>query len=207
MYYPAAARRLRELAPATKLILTLRCPADRAYSNFLNALLLGREPIRNFEEALRAEPMRIAAGWSHLFHYRAKGWYYRQLSNWLELFPRQQMMINLYEDLRSDPEELMRRIFRFIGVEPDYPIDCETRYNVSGPPWGIQLRVMLQRGSPVARRFLPNPVRNSMKATIRRYTTGPSVTPKAIRREMMNDYESDVSQLAGLLGLDLSRWF
>src|SRR5689334_12703065 len=42
LYYPTAARRLRELAPDTKLILTLRCPADRAYSNFLHALLLGR---------------------------------------------------------------------------------------------------------------------------------------------------------------------
>jgi sulfotransferase family protein len=206
LYYPKTAKRLRELAPDTKLIVTLRCPAERAYSNFLHALLLGREPIKNFEQALKAEPKRISAGWSHFYHYRSKGWYHRQLVRWLELFPREQVMINLYEDLRSDPAGLLREIFHFIGVEPDFQINCETRYNVSGPPWAIQLRLLLQRGSPAARRFLPDPIRASLKATVLSYTTGPSVMPRAIRRQVMDDYAPDVAQLSHLIGRDLSNW-
>jgi hypothetical protein len=206
LYYPAAARRLRELAPNTKLLLTLRCPADRAYSNFLHARLLGREPIANFGQALRAESNRISDGWSHFFHYRAKGWYYRQLAPWLDLFPREQIMINLYEDLRSDPARLLGDIFRFIGVDPDYQINWETKYNLSGPPWGVQLRLLLQRSAPVARRFLPGRARTGIKEVVQRYTTGPSFAPSAIRREMLQDYAPDIEKLAKFLGRDLSGW-
>jgi sulfotransferase family protein len=207
LYYPAAARRLRELAPDTKLIVTLRCPADRAYSNFLHARLLGREPIRKFEEALKVEPNRISEGWSHFFHYRAKGWYYRQLLPWLDLFPREQIMINLYEDLRSDPAGLVRDIFRFIGVDAEYPINWETKYNLSGPTWGVQLRLFLQRSSPAARNFVPDRLRAGIKETVQRYTTGPSIAPSAIRREMLQAYAPDIEKLAKLLGRDLSLWF
>ena len=206
LYYPETAKRLHELVPDTKLIVTLRCPAERAYSNFLHALLRGREPIKNFEQALKAEPKRISAGWSHFYHYRSKGWYYRQLVHWLELFPREQVMINWYEDLRSDPRGLLREIFGFIGVDPKYPINCETKYNISGPPWAIQLRLFLKPGSPAARHLLPDPLRASLKATVLSYTTGPSVMPPAIRRQMMDGYAPDLAQLSNLTGRDLSNW-
>jgi hypothetical protein len=207
LYYPEAAQRLHAMAPDTKLIVTLRCPADRAYSNYLHALLSGREPLWDFEQALHAEPSRISQGWSHFFHYRSKGWYHRQLRHWYELFPREQIMVNLYEDLRFEPAAMLRRIFHFLNVDPDYPIDAETRYNVSGPPWGIRLRLFLQRGSPLARRMLPDATRASLKTAVLKYTTGPSVTPWRVRDEMMKDYAPDIDQLANLIGRDLSGWF
>src|SRR4029078_4579789 len=98
LYYPAAPERITRLLPQAKLIVILRCPADRAYSNYLHALRIRSEPIKNFVGALEAEPHRIAANWSHFYHYRAKGWYFRQLKSWVDLFPRDQFLFNLYED-------------------------------------------------------------------------------------------------------------
>jgi hypothetical protein len=45
LYYPSAAERISRLLPDAKLIVVLRCPADRAYANYLHALRLGREPL------------------------------------------------------------------------------------------------------------------------------------------------------------------
>ena len=55
----------------------------------------------------------ISQGWSHFFHYRSKGWYHRQLRHWYELFSREQIMVNLYEDLRCEPAAMLRRILTF----------------------------------------------------------------------------------------------
>jgi hypothetical protein len=87
------------------------------------------------------------------------------------------------------------------------PSDAETRYNVSGPPWGIRLRLFPQRGSPLARRMLPDATRASLKTAILKYTTGPSVAPWRVRDEMMKDYAPDISPTRDLIRRDLSGWF
>jgi len=207
LYYPSAAERISRLLPDAKLIVVLRCPADRAYANYLHALRLGREPLGSFADALDAEPARIAAGWSHFYHYASKGWYYRQLSHWLKLFPREQILFNLYDDLEQNPAELMRRIFSFIGVDPDHPISTEKKFNVSGQPTGIRIRNFVQRGSPMAQIVLPKQMRATLKNAILKCSLRQGYMPSAVRKELMNTYAPDISKLADLIERDLSGWF
>jgi hypothetical protein len=207
LYYPAAAERIRRLVPDAKLIVILRCPADRAYSNYLHGLRIGSEPIGNFARALEAEPERIAAGWSHFYHYRAKGWYFRQLSHWMKLFPREQFLFILYEDLQQDPAQLMRTVFDFIGVDPNCPVDTGQKFNVSGRPLGIWLHHLIRRASPVGQIVLPNWMRADLKRAVLRMSFSKSYMPPHIRQELMNEYAPDIAQLAELIGRDLSGWF
>ena len=207
LYYPSAAERIRRLVPEAKLIVVLRCPADRAYANYLHALRLGREPLGSFADALDAEPARIAAGWSHFYHYASKGWYHRQLSHWLKLFPREQILFNLYDDLEQNPAQLMRRIFTFIGVDPDHPISTEKKFNVSGQPMGIRIRNFVQRGSPMAQIVLPKQMRTTLKNAILKCSLTQGYMPSAVRKELMNNYAPDISKLANLIERDLSGWF
>jgi hypothetical protein len=206
LYYPAAANRLRQLVPNAKLIVILRCPADRAYSNWLHGRRTGNEPIGNFAQALEAEPERIAAGWSHFYHYRAKGWYFRQLSHWMSQFPREQFLFNLYEDLQQDSTHLMRRIFEFIGVDPDFRVDMQQKFNVSGGPIGVRIQRLVKVGSPVAHAMLPRWLRSDLKKGLLRMGTSRSRMPPTIRQELLNDYAPDIAQLSTLIGRDLSGW-
>jgi sulfotransferase family protein len=206
LYYPAAAERIRRLLPQAKLIVILRCPADRAYSNYLHALRIGSEPLKNFVRALEAEPERIAANWSHFYHYRAKGWYFRQLSHWVDLFPREQFLFHLYEDLQQNPAQLMRRVFEFIGVDPNVPTHTQQRFNVSGRPLGIQLHHLLQSGSPLAQLLLPKRMRADLKKAVLKINLSKDYMPPDVRRELLNDYAPDIAQLSSLIGRDLSTW-
>jgi hypothetical protein len=52
--------------PNAKLIVIFRNPADRAYSNYMQAVRIGSEKLE-FKAALEAEPNRITAGWSPFF--------------------------------------------------------------------------------------------------------------------------------------------
>ena len=185
----------------------LRCPADRAYANFLHALRLGREPIGDFGRALDAEPERIGAGWSHFYHYKSKGWYYRQLSHWVNLFSPDQIMINLYDDWDQAPNSFLRRIFHFIGVDPEFRIDTGRRFNVTGQSPGA-LRVQRKLGalSPVSR-MLPASSRAGLKRAIARCGADPAHMPADIRRRLMDEYAPDIAKLSALIGRDLSGWF
>jgi len=207
LYYPSAAERIRRLVPEAKLIVVLRCPADRAYANYLHALRLGREPLGSFADALDAEPARIAAGWSHFYHYASKGWYHRQLSHWLKLFPREQILFNLYDDLEQNPAQLMRRIFTFIGVDPNHAISTQKKFNVSGQPMGIRIRNFVQRGSPMAQIVLPKQMRTTLKNAILKCSLTQGYMPSAVRKELMNAYAPDISKLGDLIERDLSGWF
>ncbi len=86
LYTPGAEDGIRRHVPGAKLIAILRNPVDRAYSNFLHQRYLGAEPLSDFDEALRAEPARIARGWGPFWHYAELGRYQRQLERFHRVF-------------------------------------------------------------------------------------------------------------------------
>src|SRR2546423_4327594 len=83
---PHVADRILARRPDARFLAILRDPAERAWSQWLANVQHRKEPL-GFEEALAAEAERIAAGWSWLFHYRARGRYHSLLSAWLERVP------------------------------------------------------------------------------------------------------------------------
>src|SRR5918994_33933 len=98
IYAPGTAERIKRYVPEAKLIALLRNPADRAYSAFLHAVRIGREPLSDFAQALREEDDRIWYNWHYQFHYRNRGLYYAQLKRYFEVFGREKVGIWLYED-------------------------------------------------------------------------------------------------------------
>ena len=64
LYMPGARRRIAEELPEAKLIVIVRDPIDRAYSNWMHLWVDGLEPIPYFVEAWHAEDRRVAAGWA-----------------------------------------------------------------------------------------------------------------------------------------------
>lgn len=200
-----AAPRIARHAPGARLIAIFRNPVERAYSDFLNMVRLGWEPEHDFARALAKEARRIEAGWSPFYHYRAKGFYARQLRVYLDRFDRAQMRFYLYDDLRSDAAALMRDAFAFLGVDPDVSVDAETRHNRSGLPRSRMAHRVLTH--PVAERVMRGPLR-TVRTTLRDWNTAHAKPPLApdVRAELQAAYRDDVLRLQDLLGRDLSHW-
>src|SRR5712691_894851 len=59
LFYPHTSKRVASILPRVKLIILLRNPVDRAYSQYYHALELGHETL-SFEEAIRREEESIA---------------------------------------------------------------------------------------------------------------------------------------------------
>jgi hypothetical protein len=116
LYDLGAQRRIRALVPDARLIAVLRDPAERAHSNWAHLRGAGLETEADFATALDREPERIAAGWAHFWHYTAQGRYGAQLEHLFRLFPRGQVLLIRYRELRDAPTETLDRVCRFLGV-------------------------------------------------------------------------------------------
>jgi len=138
LYHPEAASRIHSVIPEVKIIAVLRNPIERAFSAFLHLLRDGRETTRDFAEALDLEAERIAANWEHIWHYLNMGRYHEQVKRYYDLFPPEQIKIDIYRDLRTRPLEVLRDNLEFVGVDTDFVFDTRQRYNEASLP--IELR-------------------------------------------------------------------
>jgi hypothetical protein len=127
LYDRGAHRRIGELLPDARLVAVLRDPVERAHSNWAHLRGAGLEPESDFLTALEREDDRIAAGWAHFWHYAALGRYGGQLEDLFTLFPREQVLLVRYRDLRDDPGSTVDRVCRFLGVTAGVVTDVPRR--------------------------------------------------------------------------------
>ena len=129
LYDRDAKRRIRALVPDARLVAVLRDPVERAHSNWAHLRGAGLEREADFATALDREPERIAAGWAHFWHYAAQGRYGEQLEHLFTLFPREQVLLIRYRELRDEPVATADRVCRFLGVDTGV-ITAVPRHNV-----------------------------------------------------------------------------
>ncbi len=140
MYAKAVPARVRAYNPAMKWIVLLRDPAARAYSHWNWEVSRGREPL-SFEEALAAEPGRLAASpdGQHRRHaYVDRGRYRAQLARIRALFPPDRLLVLKSESLQHDPAAVLDAVARFLGIDAFPATDPRTinalGYRESMPP-------------------------------------------------------------------------
>ena len=130
MFFPEAAEALHRLNPDMKVIFMLRHPVDRAYS----AYWMQRRKRTNlppFETVLEQRPDFIT-----------RGLYHEQIDRFLRHFPREQIRIYLYEDMKRDPDALIGDLYAFLGADPAFrPRSMGKRIGASRPrkPWAAFL--------------------------------------------------------------------
>ena len=162
IFHPLAAQRCAETLPASKIIVLLRDPVDRAYSHFHHEVRRGREPL-SFEEALDREAERllgererlIASPLSHSgayesYSYQARGVYADQLKVWVERFPRDRMLIVESESLYEDSETQYARVLEFLGL-PRVHLSAYYQWN-----WGVYDSMAPETRSRLAEYFAPH---------------------------------------------------
>ncbi len=215
------AHRIKEAVPSAKLLVVLRNPVDRAYSAYNLMRRDGREPLEDFDEALRQEPARISGNFSQNFFYLRRGFYCRPLTAWLRAFPPDRIRVHLFDDLVADPIGVCRDVYRYLGVDDDFRPDLDqqdaVRRNESGIP-GSRTVARLRRvligstgASGMLRPVVPLAIRQRMRAGAKRLigTRGlhrPRELSADSRARLKAIYREDIQSLQGLLGRDLSPW-
>jgi hypothetical protein len=203
---PETPRRIHDRYPDVRLIVSLRHPAERAYSSYLNDILAGVvSPKQSFADALSAHPEYIDG--SRYGHH---------LTNFLDLFSRDRILVTLFDDARREPLATVKKIYRFLDVDPDFrPTMLDRPAGVGRVPrsQGVE-RSMLDLAEAFRHRRALRPVwwmakKSGLGDRIRALNTRTS-TPGGLdpehRRALMRELEPDVRILEDLLELELSAW-
>jgi hypothetical protein len=126
---PSAAERMAKTLPQARLIVLLRNPVDRAYSDYQQGVRLGRET-RRFEEAIQAEKREII-GKDEIpqregrigptdarYQYLRRGIYVDQLLHWTKFFSKDQILVLKSEDFFERTPETLKVVLKFLGLSP-----------------------------------------------------------------------------------------
>ncbi|MEM9048150.1 MAG: sulfotransferase domain-containing protein [Pseudomonadota bacterium] len=139
---PRSPARLRAYDPEMRLVVLLRDPVERAFSNHLHEVIKGHIPPCPFEDGLANNPA-----------YLEQGQYAAHLSGWMEAFAPAQFLVMIAEDIARDPVRAAMQLYRFAGVDPDGPALVLTeRRNESDRPRSAALRRLLRAQGALLRR-------------------------------------------------------
>lgn len=210
LYSPKAPGRIQHYVPDAKLMVLLRDPVERAHSAFVHMLREGIEPLDDFSQALDQEDARIEANWSWIWHYKKMGFYHEQLRRYFDVFDREQIHVYLYEDFSAAPLNVLRDVFRFLGVDGGYAPNVSTRYNAGGVPKNKLLHSFLAKSNMIKEPFkplIPVKLRKRLVAELRnRNLHEPPRTSPEVRSQLIESYKEDVLELQELIQRDLSKW-
>jgi hypothetical protein len=202
-----SAGRIHGRYPSVKLLACLRNPADRAFSNFLNDLQAGAlPPTTRFEDALASHP-----------EYVRQGAYASQLQPYLDRFPREALLLLLYDDLQRAPLEFMSSIYRFLGVDDAFvPRMLHERVNVARVPRSAGADRMARTAvTALRRRGLDRVVWLAKRSGLPRVTQRLNSRPTALaeheltaeqRAALTAELAPEIDRLELLLGRDLGAW-
>ena len=128
--------------PGLRLVYILRDPVERAWSH-------ARKDFLQFQgKTLDEVPKDELVAFFRSEGVVRRGDYAGCLERWLRFFPMEQLLVLFYEDIYSRPGGLLRELYAFIGVDPEFvpPGEVLTRRVNSRPPQPMpsEVRALLE---------------------------------------------------------------
>lgn len=119
LYWPNCLERIAAYNPAMKLIVLLRDPVERAWSQWRMEHVRGHDS-QSFAWCIREGRMRLFEGepWGvhRQFSYVERGFYGEQMERLFGLFPRDQVLVLRAEALRDEQAATLAAVRRFLGL-------------------------------------------------------------------------------------------
>ncbi|SFC09541.1 sulfotransferase family protein [Tropicimonas isoalkanivorans] len=211
---PTAPVRIAAEVPDAKVLLILRDPVRRAFSQFAHHVRDGLETTADFGEALAREGDRLANGWSPFFGYAAGGRYRRIISRFEAAVPEDRLCVLFHEDMEDDPAATLARVAAFLGLDAGPEGALDERHNLASAQANAArfpgLRRMLShpgKATRVVSRLLPKAGRRRVKATLERINAGRRpVLDTYVARQLARSLEEDIAWVEQRFDRDLAHW-
>lgn len=127
-WHPHVPNRVKEVLPDVKLIMLLRNPAERSFSQYNMEVRHGHENL-SFEDAIKNEKNRIKGEYEKMLNddtyfsakytmyaYLEKSIYVNYLKNWLTFFPRKNFLFIKSENFYQETSHVVNKIFEFLDL-------------------------------------------------------------------------------------------
>lgn len=204
LYSVEAPERIYNLYPDAKLIAILRNPMDRAISQYRNAIKAGEitESV-TFEAFILQEKSVIE-----------QGRYHEQLQRYYSLFPQEQLLVLVYEDMRKNPELFMKQIYQFLGINSDFKASMlNHEVNIARTPKSVSVGRVMHHTAEFLRgigldTFVHAVRKAGLPDFVHKLNTKDIDVSSGVDRSLLSKYfVEDTAKLSTLLNRDLTtQW-
>ncbi len=196
---PEAAARIRKVLPHARLVAQLRNPIERAYSDYCMLYRRGEVgiDIDRYLDPRKTDGNRFLSG----------GLYYSHLEQYISRFPVEQLLVLLYEDMKSAPGAQIARVRSHLGLAASTPpLFVKVKVKDKATPMiAPGLKRYLRPFKPLVAPLRQNQYFKALHAHFAREIAYPSLSAD-LQARLVDYYAADVERLSALLDRDLSNW-
>lgn len=196
-----AAEKIKQCRPHTKIIFILRNPAERTFSHYRQEYKLGFD-FPPFAEMIKEDHPRYRF-YENVSHYK------KHLERFYSLFPKEQVLVLLHEDLRKDAMQETEKIFSFLGLRmlPAEDIHASKEYNEQLVPKSrMMARIMTIMQQAKITSILPRSIRSKLFNVrnsfikLNSQKAGKEEIEPGIKKQLDTIFEEDILYIRNLLG-------
>jgi hypothetical protein len=194
-----AAERIKRAVPEARILIMLRDPVDRAYSQYWNDVREGIEG-RSFLDALVEEQRFGPGGWGVSSLYIDCGRYADQVERYLDHFGVR-VHVLFFEDFVRHEASTVADVCSFLGLGLPTAGAAPRRMNPASLPRNRLSAALLASGRlrRAVRATVPRALRSRLRVGLLKQATPPPMDPAA-RTLLTEIYRPEVGRLAELLG-------
>jgi hypothetical protein len=218
---PVAVPAILEANSRAKIIVTVRDPIEMIVSYHAQKLYAFEEDETDFEHAwelseyrARGERVNARCRAPTYLDYKSVAQLGGHIARMGRLVPPDQLLVVLFENLRSDAESVYGMVLDFLHLAPDGRKDFAVANARKVHAWPAISRMIVkpprlfQNTKRLARQAFPQMSKSAgrlVHGLLQRPTPRVAIAPE-LRRRLVNELRPDVERLARLLGRDLTSW-
>lgn len=193
-----------------KIVILLREPVGRTFSNYQHLVRDGREHA-SFEDALAAEADRLDQGWEWFWGLKRNSLYYDFVKEYVDLFGKENVLVLFFEDFIKDQEQHVKMVVEFIGLDPALVKHGEFNSNKSGVvsgKWKLLHRVLLAEGpvNKALRVVIPEGLRKKLGFFLKSISTVKGDVSSETKALLAHEFSTDLTRLNELIGGKVGDW-
>lgn len=202
LFYNSIPTKIYKFNPESRIIILLRNPVNRGFSHFLMDSRLGLVS-GNYEDIISKKDM-TRMGKLHYQQYVELGLYHDQVKRYINTFGNNRVHIIFFEELKSDIENIVRRVFNFLSVSDEFQPVLDITHNPYKEPKNNFYKYFYKQRT--FRKVLSKTLPLSIKDRIFEKSAKP-ILSKATHDKLIDIYSEDISKLENLLNVDLQTWY
>ena len=206
---PGCCRRIKKQYPNTKIIIVLRNPIERAYSNYRFSKQFGKFK-GNFIEEIKRGIVEYNESYKLLIH---PGFYGSYIRYYIDNFGVENLMIIKFEKMIRDEKSTLNRVQDFLGVKSEIEVLPHKNKTNKEPKSDLHAYVMkkireLSKKSAL-KNLVPNKVKRGFKKNMIRIATKKDENKsmkKESRKILSEIYYSDINILRSIVDFRVDDW-
>lgn len=210
LYYGGTAAAIYKHCPEARILVCLRNPVDRLFSEYLLSLRKGAEnnSFADYVARFSADFNEDGISDKNKVPKLNKGLQAELLQPWFEKFGSNQIKLILFDDLNQNPVETMKSVFSWLGIDQSFSpqkIHAQKGGAIKAK-WMSDAMSSRNNVLKLIKSLMPKSAKVKLRSAIFSKTLERPVMESETRAFLTQFYQDDVEKLSKILGKDLSRW-